>query len=134
MIKVREAIGFGFLLTAIAIPHADSQTAMQPGYASNSSLHQFVNEIRAKAKLLESSTGMRDGFASFTKAHKLSPESISYSDYVTVRLLYEAGRDAGFWNMHWTITNQEPVSDKIWKQWKTIVKPSFVTPTASAEC
>jgi len=134
MIKVREAIGFGFLLTAIAIPHADSQTAMQPGYASNSSLHQFVNEIRAKAKLLESSTGMRDGFASFTKAHKLSPESISYSDYVTVRLLYEAGRDAGFWNMHWTITNQEPNSDQIWRQWKTVNNPSFVTPTASAEC
>jgi len=77
---------------------------------------------------------MRNGFSSFTRAHNLSPETISYSDYVLVRLLYEASRDAGFWNMHWTITNQEPNSDQIWKQWKMVQNPSFISPTASAEC
>ena len=77
---------------------------------------------------------MRDSFASFTKAHDLNPENVSYSDYVIVRLLYEASRDAGFWNMHWTVTNQEPVSDKIWQQWKAVSGPSFIMPTASAEC
>ena len=51
-----------------------------------------------------------------------------------VRLLYEATRDAGFWNMHWTITNMPPNSDQVWKQWKTVHEVSPLTPTASAEC
>lgn len=51
-----------------------------------------------------------------------------------VRLLYEATRDAGFWNMHWTITNQPPNSDNIWRQWKNVENPSPQSPTASAEC
>lgn len=113
---------------------AASQVSAQQRAITSTSLQQFILQVRAKAKLLESSSGMRDGFASFTKAHKLDPENISYSDYVIVRLLYEASRDAGFWNMHWTITNQEPTSDKVWQQWKAVKDPSFVTPTASAEC
>jgi hypothetical protein len=77
---------------------------------------------------------MRQGFADFTAAHKLRPESVSYSDYATLRLLYEATRDAGFWNMHWTITDREPNSDNVWQQWRAQTVPSFVAPTASAEC
>jgi hypothetical protein len=121
-----------FIVSASAVA---SDRASHPQTAiANTSLQEFIIQVRGKAKILENSSGMRDGYASFTKAHKLSPESLNYSDYVIVRLLYEASRDAGFWNMHWTITNQEPVSDKIWQQWKTVAKPSFVTPTASAEC
>jgi len=51
-----------------------------------------------------------------------------------VRLLFEATRDAGFWNLHWTITNQPPNSDNVWRQWQEIRSPSPVRPTASAEC
>jgi hypothetical protein len=121
-----------FIVSASAVA---SDRASHPQTAiANTSLQEFIIQVRGKAKILENSSGMRDGYASFTKAHKLSPESLNYSDYVIVRLLYEASRDAGFWNMHWTITNQEPVSDKIWQQWKAVAKPSFVTPTASAEC
>jgi len=109
-------------------------SAAQQSPKSDPNFQQFIIQIRAKAKLLESSSGMHDGFVSLTKAHNLSAESISYSDYVLVRLLYEASRDAGFWNMHWTITNQEPNSNQIWKQWKSVKNPSFVSPTASAEC
>ena len=77
---------------------------------------------------------MRAGFQSFTAAYKIPPNSISYSDYSLARLLYEAARDAGFWNMHWTITDQPPNSDRIWKQWKTAGNPVVRIPTASAEC
>lgn len=61
---------------------------------------------------------MRQGFQSFTAAHHLSSESIRYSDYVMARLLFEATRDAGLWNLHWSITDQPPNSDRIWQQWK----------------
>ncbi len=77
---------------------------------------------------------MRSSFQSFTSAYKIKPESISYSDFVIVRLLYEATRDAGLWNMHWTITNMPPNSDQVWRQWKILQKVSPLTPTASAEC
>lgn len=77
---------------------------------------------------------MRSGFQSFTTAYKIPPSSIRYSDFVIVRLLYEATRDAGFWNMHWTITNMPPNSDRVWSQWKSVRGVSALTPTASAEC
>ncbi len=77
---------------------------------------------------------MRLSFQSFTTAYKIAPDSISYSDFVIVRLLYEATRDAGFWNVHWTITNMPPNSDRIWSQWKAVREVSWAAPTASAEC
>ncbi len=77
---------------------------------------------------------MRLGFQSFTSAYKIAPGNIRYSDFVMVRLLYEATRDAGFWNMHWTITNMPPNSDRVWSQWKAVKDVSPLMPTASAEC
>ena len=97
-------------------------------------LADVIGAIRGKAATLENSAGMRSSFRSFAAANKIPLESVSYSDYAVVRLLYEATRDAGFWNLHWTITNEEPNSDKIWRQWRTAGPPSAVTATASAEC
>jgi hypothetical protein len=77
---------------------------------------------------------MRLGFQTFTSAYKIPPTAIRYSDFVMVRLLYEATRDAGFWNVHWTITNLPPNSDQVWRQWKAVREVSPLTPTASAEC
>lgn len=77
---------------------------------------------------------MRQGFQSFTTAYKLAPDTVPYSDFVIVRLLFEATRDAGFWNLHWTITDKQPVSDEIWRQWKTARLEWLSQPTASAEC
>ena len=97
-------------------------------------LAQFVRTVREKAKTLENSSGMRLAFQSFLEAHHLPPNSVRYSDFVTIRLLYEATRDAGFWNMHWAITDQPPNSDRIWSQWKAVRRPSPSEPTATAEC
>ncbi len=88
----------------------------------NDSVGQLVSLVREKAKSLEGSSGMRLGFQAFTTAHGLAAESIRYSDYVIVRLLFEATRDAGFWNLHRAITDQPPNSDRIWQQWKGVTK------------
>jgi hypothetical protein len=95
---------------------------------------QLTIAIRQKAKALEGASGMRQGFRVFTSRHKLSAESVRDSDFVVVRLVFEAARDAGFWNLHWTISNQPPDSDRIWQQWRTAARPSPLKPTASAEC
>ena len=94
----------------------------------------LVGEVRARATTLEGSSGMHHSFQSFTSAYRIAPSSISYTDFVIVRLLYEATRDAGFWNMHWAITNMPPNSDRVWSQWRAVKVVSPVTPTASAEC
>jgi hypothetical protein len=101
---------------------------------SDTSVTRLIAEVHLIAKNLENSSGMHSAFDSFTSAYKIDPRSISYSDFVIVRLLYEATRDAGFWNVHWTITNQPPTSDRIWGQWKRVRPVSPLTPTASAEC
>lgn len=102
--------------------------------SADTTVAHLVSEIRRQAKLLEGTSGMRSSFQSFSAAYKIKPNRISYSDFVIVRLLYEATRDAGFWNMHWTITDMPPNSDQVWRQWKAVQSVSPVTPTASAEC
>jgi len=73
---------------------------------ADDSVGPLVCLVRGKAKALEGTSGMRLGFKSFLAAHQLAPESVRYSDYVIVRLLFEVTRDAGFWNLHWAITDQ----------------------------
>lgn len=121
----RQIVSVGLFILSALFPHF---TLAQTDVA------HLTSALQAKAKVLENSSGMRSSFMSFTVAYRLQPDSLSYSDFVLARLIYESARDAGFWNLHWTITNQEPNSDQIWKQWKTAVNPSYQKPTASAEC
>jgi hypothetical protein len=121
------------LLAPIATLYSQDQKLVYAN-ASSTGLVQLINQVHGKAKTLESSNGMRLGFQSFISAHKLTPESIHFSDYVIVRLLFEATRDAGFWNLHWSITDQPPNSDNIWRQWRSVKSSSAVTSTATAEC
>jgi hypothetical protein len=125
---------FSLTLTALSARAADPSLQQQSFRSSDTTLRHLVSEVRTKAKSLENSSGMRHSFQSFTSAYKIAPGSISYSDFVVVRLLYEATRDAGFWNMHWTITDMPPNSDRVWSQWKALNGVSLLTPTASAEC
>jgi hypothetical protein len=127
------------LLTAfagISIPAhcAEPWPSQTSASAQSTTLSSLEAVLRAKARTLENSSDMRLAFQTFLSAHKLPPNSVSYSDFVLIRLLFEATRDAGFWNLHWAITDQPPNSDRIWKQWKAIHRPSVSAPTATAEC
>jgi hypothetical protein len=113
---------------------ATAQTPAARNGASPPSLRQLILEIQSKADLLQNTAGMRESFHSFTAAYKLSPDAVRYRDFVIVRLIYEATRDAGFWNLHWTITDQPPISDQVWKQWGTLKHPTPARLTAIAEC
>lgn len=125
---------FAIFLLSVVIPQTDAEPQQSTDRTPNTTLAHLVTEVRARAKSLEGSSGMRLSFQSFTSAYKITPDNINYSDFVIVRLLYEATRDAGFWNMHWTITNMPPNSDRIWSQWKAVKAVSPLAPTASAEC
>ena len=122
------------LLAVTGVRAADRRPAQPAPASSGATLAQLIGTIRAKAKTLEAGAGMRVSFQSFTIASRTRAGSVSYPDYVLVRVLYEATRDAGFWNLHWTITDRPPNSDSIWRQWGAVRTPSSLTPTASAEC
>ncbi len=106
--------------------------AASAGMATAQPLFELVGKVRERARALESSSGMRLGFRTLAAAHGIPPER--FPDYAVARLLFEATRDAGFWSLHWKITNREPNSDNIWRQWQSSGLPALVTPTASAEC
>ncbi len=132
--KVFRLIAAAFI---VLLEMAASVRAAQPGSgpsAGHTTLADLVTTLRAKGKTLENSAGMKAGFQSFTSTFRLDPGKIRVSDYVIARLLFEAARDAGFWNLHWGITNQPPNSDNIWRQWKALRAPSPSVPTAVAEC
>jgi hypothetical protein len=134
-LKCLSVLGIAALVSASASVCAqDRVPALAASGATADSVAQLVSLIRGKAKTLENSAGMRDGFRSFTSAHKVAPESVRYSDYVLVRLLFEATRDAGLWNLHWSVTDQPPNSDRIWQQWTRVKRPSVWDSTATAEC
>jgi len=129
---------FSLMSLALSIgllcPCASAQVPLTASKFPVTSLGQLVGAVRGKSEALKGSAGMRQSFESFKSAYKLPDDAVRYEDFVVVRLLYEATRDAGFWNLHWTITDQPPNSDRVWKQWRTVEHPSPLRPTAIAEC
>lgn len=128
----RAAVLFLTQLLPICAQSQDSASSLRASHGIP--LSQFVADIQQKAKSLENTSGMRLGYQSFISAHNLSPDGVRYSDYVLIRLFFEATRDAGLWNVHWSITDQPPNSDNVWRQWRALKKPSSWEPTATAEC
>lgn len=129
----RRALHAAALCTVAVL--AGTVLAQDPAHSSSgTNLAQLVSALHAKAQNLQNASGMRVAFQAFTTAHSLPADSVRYSDFVIARMLYEAARDAGFWNMHWSITNQPPNSDSVWRQWARVRAPSMTAPTATAEC
>ena len=124
------------LLALLFVPFGLSPARAQAAVPTSSptDLSHLLVALRNKATALEASSSMRVSFESYTSSRKLAPGAVRYSDYVMVHLLFEATRDAGFWNMQWNITDQPPNSDRVWRQWRSVDAPSITAPTAIAEC
>jgi hypothetical protein len=121
-------------LLSVCLISAQCQQANHVSQNSGTTLAGLESALRAKASSLENRSGMRRGFEAFLAKHQIAEQSIRYSDFVIVRLYFEATRDAGFWNLHWAITDKPPNSDNIWRQWQRVSSPSTTSPTATAEC
>ena len=118
----------GFLALLLVLSTTRSVSAPAP----MSNVESLITGVRAQLPVLASAPGPRASFERIARSHPLEPSA--YSDFVIVRSLFEATRDAGFWNLGWTITNREPVSDTVWRQWSELSSPSLTRPTAYAEC
>jgi hypothetical protein len=130
----RVACGSAVLFTLISMDTGAAQARPAPRSAPAATVAELVSGVREKAKALEGTSGMKLGYQSLISEFRLAPDWVRYSDFVIVRLLFEATRDAGLWNLHWTITDREPNSDVIWKQWQAVTTTVATVPTATAEC
>ncbi|HXT52630.1 MAG TPA: hypothetical protein VN811_16440 [Thermoanaerobaculia bacterium] len=142
----RWRLAAGWLAVALALSVAPLRGAQAPashgpGPAARTSattpaptLAGLLAGLRDVTTTLAPTAGMKAGYAALLRKNGLTEAGLPYADFVAVRLLYEATRDAGFWNLQWRITNREPRSDEIWKQWQRAGAPTALAPTATAEC
>jgi hypothetical protein len=124
------------LLVASLSPETKSEAnraQTSPG-AVDTSVGALMGAVRERARILENSSGMKLAFRSFLAAHNLPPDPVRYFRFCRDSVLFEATRDAGLWNTHWSITDQPPNSDRIWQQWENVRRTSVLEPTATAEC
>ena len=82
---------------------------------------------------------LKHEFKELEKSHNIAASEEIYHDFLRVRLAFEAARDSGLWQIRWDVTDQEPNSDLIWAQWKTLKSVDYLDknklkPTATAEC
>lgn len=99
-------------------------------------LNEFVKILSHLAIEMEKLTAVQKDYESFISLHQLTHSESLYRDYVRVKLIFEATRDGGWWHLKWRVTDQEPNSKKIWKQWGNakIDEWKSSTVTAVAEC
>ena len=112
----------------------DEASQAKPTGSPKTSLDDLIIAIQSKATGVANSAGMKSSYREFLADNHLPNDTVRYSDFVTARLLFEATRDAGFWNLHWEITNKPPNSDEIWRQWQAAKTPSAIKSSATAEC
>jgi hypothetical protein len=75
-------------------------------------------------------------YSRFVATHRLPADDAKLKqDFRRLRLLFEAIRDGGFWHLQWAVTDQEPSSRVIWRNWiRDPVRSGFAEPSATAEC
>ena len=107
---------------------------------------EFIAELESIAVELEASANITREFVALQQSHGLAANDRNYQEFVRVRLMFEATRDSGLWQIKWAITDQEPNSDSIWSQWSDrsdrrpdiaqleFENEAWTQPTAIAEC
>lgn len=94
---------------------------------------EVVEVLDDLAFALEQVPVLRRDYEALLEEHGLLDTDALFSDYVRVRLAFEATRDGGWWHLRWTITNRAPRSDEIWNQWRDFEVPEDGLPRASAD-
>jgi hypothetical protein len=81
-------------------------------------------------------TALRSGFEAFATRHGVDPSTPRlWQDFTRLWVVFEATRDGGWWRLRWDITDQEPSSVLILKEWmRSPPEHAFASESAVAEC
>lgn len=96
-------------------------------------IEELYAQLDVVADDMADSKAVRADYEALVAAHDLQDTEALFRDYVRVKLAFEATRDAGWWHLHWRITNEKPNSDQIWLQWRKTPTPDPENPVASAD-
>ena len=96
-------------------------------------VEELFAQLDVVADDIAESEAVRADYDALVAAHDLNDDEALFRDYVRVKLAFEATRDAGWWHLHWRITNEKPNSDQIWHQWRKTGTPDPENPSASAD-
>lgn len=121
-------------LIAAATTPATRSASTTTATAEQSTVAALVARLRAQAAASQASPAVRADYDALLASQRLSAAQLPYADYAYLRLLFEATRDGGYWNLHWAITDREPNSDAIWNQWRSLRGATPTGITATAEC
>jgi hypothetical protein len=75
---------------------------------------------------------VRADFERLARDHGFRADAETLQQYLRVKLVFEAVREAGWWRIAWDVTDREPRSDAIWSAWRRADASSLIT--ATAEC
>lgn len=97
---------------------------------------QLLVALEQEALALEERSDVRVDYHAFLEQFSLPDGEQLFHDYVRVKLIFEATREGGLWDLRWDITNEQPNSEKIWARWAQHETASErgAAPSATAEC
>ena len=96
------------------------------------SVVNFLDQLRQRIAPLYLAEHLRHEYALLANRHDLPETEADLRRYIRLRTLFESARAGGLWHLYWTVTNQEPTSKQIWRQWQS-ARP-LERSTARAEC
>jgi hypothetical protein len=93
---------------------------------------ELVAALEREAQRLEPSAAVRADFEQLAREHRFRADAATLQQYLRVKLVFEAVREAGWWRLAWDVTDREPRSDAIWRAWRNADATALVS--ATAEC
>jgi hypothetical protein len=93
----------------------------------------LVAGLEREIVALDPSPAVRADFARLARDHALATDDRTRGEYLRVKTVFEATREAGWWRLAWAITDRQPQSDAIWSDWRAI-GGNVPRITATAEC
>lgn len=121
---------------SVAAPMYSDPKAFFPG-RTDVTVSDLFATMSAQADALAASSTLRGEYDTLLAKHHLTGSDELYADYLRVRLAFEATRAGGLWGLEWRVTDREPHSEAIWKQWRSLKMTdarNVPTTTAIAEC
>lgn len=143
--KIRFVTVVSLGLLGLAAPAvADEPVEPAQAFANRESVSysEFVAALRQVADELSASESVKAAHRALLSEHELSEEELPLESFSRIRLVFEATRDGGLWDLQWDVTDQMPWSDKIWGQWNALgdelesktLALDGAGPSAIAEC
>lgn len=139
MPTARLAAGFALAVclagaSTLAPAATRAATTTTPRSAAEPTVAEWVARLRQRAAASQRSPAVRADYLALLRAQNLDERQAPYADFAWLRLLFEATRDGGYWNLRWAITDREPTSEAIWRQWQALRAPAPDRASAVAEC